>query len=100
MPQYRQTFLANVDSTLSLDDQYSSVRLGAATVQFQLKTRSGQTVDLQIAVNKSSNGSIPGLQVSVSSSGALSDAERRRLPRLPMVWMRPCWGWVGRMRRR
>lgn len=78
-PQYRQTFLASVDSTLSLDDQFSSVQLGAATVHFQLKTRSGQTVDLQIVVNKSSGGSIPGMQVAVSSSGALSDAERKAL---------------------
>ncbi|WP_131276703.1 hypothetical protein [Hylemonella gracilis] len=80
-PQYRQTFLANVDPRLPLDDQYSSVRLGAATAHFQVKTRSGQTVDLQIAVNKSGGG-IPGVQVAVSSSGALSDAERKALAAL------------------
>lgn len=80
--QYRQTFLASVDSKLSLEDQFSSVKLGASTVHFQLKTRSGQTVDLQIVVNKFADGVIPGMQVSASSSGALSDAERKALAAL------------------
>lgn len=84
--QYQQTFLNSADPTKPLDGQFSRMLQGATTVTLQIKTRSGQTVDLQIAANNQpqppgSDGS-QGLQVSVSSSGPLSDAERRALAAL------------------
>ena len=83
---FRQTMLVGIDPTQSLDDQFSNLQRKAATVTLQIKTRSGQTVDLQIAVNNQPrlpNASAnPGIQVAVSSSGALSDAERQALATL------------------
>lgn len=82
---YQQSYLSNVDGARPLDDQFSSLRSDAAMVTLQITTRSGQTVDLQIAVKGKMVEFSPGnrgMHVSVSSSGALSSAEREALAAL------------------
>lgn len=83
---YRQTLLSAADPTQPLKEQFDRLQKGATTVTLQIKTRSGQTVDLQIAVNRQpgtlGEGSSQGLQVSVSSTGPLSETERRALAAL------------------
>jgi hypothetical protein len=80
---YQQTLLANVDTTQPLGAQFRSMQFGATTVALQVKTRSGQTVSLQIDVNNKvgpdGRRGTQGVQVTVSSTGALSDAERKAL---------------------
>lgn len=79
---YRQTFVPQVDATQPLDGQLRGVQFGAATVNLQLQTRSGQTVKLQILVNNGGQGGAQGMSVEVSSTGALGDAERQALDSL------------------
>ena len=78
--------LSAADPTQPLKEQFDRLQKGATTVTLQIKTRSGQTVDLQIAVNRQpgtlGEGSSQGLQVSVSSTGPLSETERRALAAL------------------
>ncbi|MFT3813589.1 MAG: hypothetical protein QM740_09445 [Acidovorax sp.] len=80
---YQQTLLANADTTQPVDAQLRSVQFGATTVALQVKTRSGQTVSLHIDVNNKvgADGSMgtQGIRVTVSSTGALSDTERKAL---------------------
>ena len=78
---YRQTLLSRPDATRDLDIQMEGVRFGAATASLEITTRSGQKVQLQIAVNSSPQGN-PGLHVQIESSGPLSDAERKALAAL------------------
>eukprot|EP01041_Mallomonas_annulata_P033502 gene33502-56136_t len=65
--QYQQTLLMAADPTQPLQAQFAGVQRGATTVNLQIKTRSGQTVDLQIAANNQpgqpSQASSRGLQV-------------------------------------
>lgn len=81
--QYEQSYLSGADKTLSLKTQFGQMQIGATTVHLQIKTRSGQTVDLQIAANNKvespGGASSHGLQVSVSTSAPLSDTERQAL---------------------
>jgi len=79
---YRQAFVPQADGTQPLDDQLRGVPFGAATVSLRLQTRSGQTVALQIAVNNGDKGGTKGMEVEISSSGALSGAERQALAAL------------------
>jgi hypothetical protein len=82
---YQQSYLASVDAKRPIEGQFSDLKSGAATVSLQIQTRSGQTVDLQIAVKGKLvelNPGNRGMHVSVSSSGALSVAEREALAAL------------------
>jgi hypothetical protein len=83
---YEQSRLKSVYSAQPLESQFGSLKTGAATVALQIKTRSGQTVELQIVVNtKIGSGSVlygQGIHVSASSTGKLSDAERKALAAL------------------
>ncbi len=58
---------------------HSGVENGAATVSLKIKTRSGQNVELKILVNTGASGGNRGIQVEVTSSGKLSDSERKAL---------------------
>lgn len=84
--QYQQTLLSAADPTQPLQAQLDRLQKGATTVTLQIKTRSGQTVDLQIAVNRQpgalGEASSQGLQVAVSSTGPLSETERQALAAL------------------
>ncbi|RLJ37447.1 hypothetical protein C8C98_1158 [Acidovorax sp. 106] len=84
--QYQQTLLMAADPTQPLQAQFAGLQRGATTVNLQIKTRSGQTVDLQIAANNQpgqpGQASSRGLQVSVNTSGPLSDNERQALAAL------------------
>jgi hypothetical protein len=60
----------------------SDVATNAVTVRLTVTTRSGRSVDLEIAVNDGMHGGTRGLKVEVGSSGALSDAERDALAAL------------------
>lgn len=55
------------------------VSTNATSLSLKIQTRSGQTVELKIGVNDGANGGTRGLQVEVSSSGQLGDAERKAL---------------------
>ena len=81
--QYQQTLLSAADPTQPLQAQFDRLQKGATTVTLQIKTRSGQTVDLQIAVNRQpgalGEASSQGLQVAVNSTGPLSETERQAL---------------------
>lgn len=57
----------------------SGVATQAATVELKLQTRSGQTVELSIAVNDGSQGGTRGLQVQLKSTGQLDGAEQAAL---------------------
>lgn len=74
---YSQTLLSRPDATGDLDMQMRGVRSGAATVSLEITTRSGQKVQLQIAVNSGK-----GLHVEIQSSGPLSATEREALAAL------------------
>lgn len=78
---YRQTLLSRPDATRDLDIQMEGVRFGAATASLEITTRSGQKVQLLIAVNSSPQGN-PGLHVQIESSGPLNAAERKALASL------------------
>lgn len=84
--QYEQTYLSATDPAQPLKAQFAQLQHGATTVRLQIKTRSGQTVDLQIAVNnqpeKLGEASSHGLQVSLNTSAPLSDTERQALAAL------------------
>ncbi|OWQ92120.1 hypothetical protein CDN99_07140 [Roseateles aquatilis] len=55
------------------------VSINATQVELKIQTRSGQTVQLKIAVNDGSQNRASGLEVEVTSSGTLSAAERSAL---------------------
>ncbi|MFC4622215.1 hypothetical protein ACFO3A_08305 [Comamonas nitrativorans] len=74
---YSQTLLSRPDATGDLDMQMRGVRSGAATASLEITTRSGQKVQLQIAVNSGK-----GLHVEIQSSGPLSATEREALAAL------------------
>ena len=57
----------------------SDVATDAVTVKLTLTTRSGQSVELEIAVNDGLHDGTRGLQVKVSPSGKLTEAERDAL---------------------
>lgn len=84
--QYEQTYLSAADPAQPLKAQFDQLQREATTVHLQLKTRSGQTVDLHIAVNRRpeqlGQASSHGLQVSLSTSAPLSDTERQALASL------------------
>ncbi|MBN9366712.1 MAG: hypothetical protein J0H59_06715 [Comamonadaceae bacterium] len=80
---YQQTRLDRPDPAQPLDAQFRCVADGAATVSLQVQTRAGQTVDLRIALNPgTAQGAVAGMQVEISSSGALDDAGRAALAAL------------------
>lgn len=81
---YGQSRAANVDSTQGLDAQLQSLREGAAEVTLQLKTRSGQSVELRISARSAGLGAdqATGLQVQIKSQGVLGMGERQALGRL------------------
>ena len=58
-----------------------SVGTNAPTAGLTVRTRSGQSVELKIAVDGGVNG-IPGIKVEIESSGALSDEERAAVAHL------------------
>lgn len=60
----------------------SGVATQAATVELKVQTRSGQTLELSIAVNDGSLGGTRGLQVQLKSSGPLDSAEKAALAHL------------------
>lgn len=57
----------------------SGVATQAATVAFKVQTRSGQTLELSIAVNDGSQGGTRGLEVQLKSTGPLDQAEQAAL---------------------
>lgn len=75
---YRQTLVQHA-SGVAASDALASARDSAVTLQLRIRTQSGTTVDLSIAVNRGSGPVQGGLQVDMRSSGALSDAERKAL---------------------
>ncbi|UJB66528.1 hypothetical protein YS110_18080 [Acidovorax sp. YS12] len=80
---YQQTRLGRPDAAQPLDAQFRCVADGAATVSLQVQTRAGQTVDLRIALNPgTAQGAVAGMQVEISSSGALDDTGRAALAAL------------------
>lgn len=75
---YRQTMVQHA-SGVAASDALASARDSAVTLQLRIRTQSGATVELSIAVNRGS-GQIQGaLQVDMRSSGALTDGERKAL---------------------
>lgn len=60
-------------------DALNGVATNAVKVQLTLTTRSGQTVNLEMAINDGQHGGTRGLQLQVSPSGPLSAAERDAL---------------------
>lgn len=72
------------ERTDALDTQaLSGVESGAATVNLKVQTRSGQTVELKIAVNPGAeDGNGRGIQVELDSSGSLTSSEREALAKL------------------
>lgn len=88
---YRQTFSSynsaeNIDSSEAARTQelhaLDTARLASSRVSLQIQTRSGQTVQLQIAFKNGLDGQNAGLHVEVSSSGQLSDSERKAVAQL------------------
>ncbi|WP_370678415.1 hypothetical protein [Comamonas sp. GB3 AK4-5] len=88
---YRQTFssyavtdthgssdAARTQELLALD----TARLTSSRVSMQIQTRSGQTVQLQIAFKNGLDGQNAGLHVEAKSSGQLSDSERKAIAQL------------------
>lgn len=75
---YRQTLVQHV-SGVAASDALASARDSAVTLQLRIRTQSGTTVELSIAVNRGSGTVQNGLQVDMRSNGALSDAERQAL---------------------
>lgn len=69
--------------TQALDaDALAGVKDEAVTVKLTIQTHSGQTVDLKLAVNPGADGKPRGIQVESTSSGPLSNAERKALAQL------------------
>lgn len=62
-------------------DALASVATNAPTARMTIQTRSGQSVELQIAVSAGVNG-ILGMKVEISASGTMSDAERAAIAQL------------------
>jgi hypothetical protein len=60
----------------------AGVTTGAVKVSLKIATRSGQSIDLEIAVNDGKHGGTRGLKVQIDSSDALSDGEREALAAL------------------
>lgn len=60
----------------------SGVADGATTVTLKIRTQSGQSVELTIASNDGKDGGSSGLQVEVTSSGPLSQAESAAIARM------------------
>lgn len=85
---YRQAVVDYVpaqgtERTQAMDSlAHSGVQNGAATVNLTIKTRSGQSVELKMAVNNGATGGNRGIQVEITSSGPLSDSERKALANL------------------
>lgn len=88
---YRQTFssYALTDSDGSSDTARTqellaldTARLTSSRVGLQIQTRSGQTVQLQIAFKNGQDGQNAGLHVELNSSGKLSDTERKAIAQL------------------
>jgi hypothetical protein len=75
---YRQTLVQHA-SGVAASDALASARDSAVTLQLRIRTQSGATVELSIAVNRGSGQVQGGLQVDMRSSGALTDAERQAL---------------------
>ncbi|GHD00182.1 hypothetical protein GCM10007320_57380 [Pseudorhodoferax aquiterrae] len=75
---YRQTLVQHA-SGVAASDALASARDSAVTLQLRIRTQSGTTVELSIAVNRGSGTVQNGLQVDMRSNGALSDAERQAL---------------------
>lgn len=75
---YRQTLVQHA-SGVAASDALASARDSAVALQLRIRTQSGATVDLSIAVNRGSGSVQGGLQVDMRSSGALTDAERKAL---------------------
>lgn len=69
---------ASAAEAASGTDEATGILTGATTVKLSVQTRSGQTVELQIASNEGGSGT-RGLEVSVTSSGKLSSAEKDAL---------------------
>lgn len=59
----------------------SAVATNAPNASLKIQTRSGQTVELKIAVNAGMNG-VTGMQVAIKSSGTLSEEERGAIAQL------------------
>ncbi len=75
---YKQTLVQHAGG-VAASDALASARDSAVTLQLRIRTQSGATVDLSIAVNRGSGPVQGGLQVDMRSSGALTDAERKAL---------------------
>lgn len=75
---YRQTLVQHA-SGVATGDALASARDNAVTLQLRIRTQSGATVELSIAVNRGTDRVSSGLQVEMHSSGPLSDAERKAL---------------------
>nr|WP_145547988.1 hypothetical protein [Variovorax boronicumulans] len=75
---YRQTLVQHAGG-VAASDALASARDSAVTLQLRIRTQSGTTVELSIAVNRGSGPVQNGLQVDMRSSSALSDAERQAL---------------------
>lgn len=75
---YRQTLVQHA-SGVAASDALASARDSAVTLQLRIRTQSGATVELSIAVHRGSGQVQGGLQVDMRSSGALTDAERQAL---------------------
>ncbi|WP_326533829.1 hypothetical protein [Pseudorhodoferax sp.] len=75
---YQQTLVRHA-SVVAASNALASARDNAVTVQLRIRTQSGATVELSIAVNRGANQVQAGLQVGLHSSGPLSDAERKAL---------------------
>ena len=93
-PNYRQTLvdLAPVDGAATteattqagaVDPQaFNALQNGAATVSLAIQTRSGQTMELKIAVNSGADDAHRGIHVEAASSGPLSDEEGKAVAAL------------------
>lgn len=75
---YAQTLVRHA-SSVAAGDALVSARDQAVRVELRIRTQSGAVVDLSIAVNRGANQVQGGLQLSVHSSGQLTQAERQAL---------------------
>lgn len=78
---YRQTLVQHAGG-VAASDALASARDNAVAVQLRIRTQSGATVELSIAVNRGSNQVLSGLQVEARSTGTLTDADRKALATL------------------
>jgi hypothetical protein len=69
--------------TPALDaEALAGVKDEAVTVKLAIETQSGQTIELKLAVNPGGDGKPRGIQLESTSSGPLSNAERKALAQL------------------